>query len=143
MASIGTNIKTIRKSLGMSQEDLAEKAGYKNSAIIVAIENDNSEPSYEKVKDIANALGVSIYQIKGQAKFRKVEGEGIYYSAQDLTALDLFSPLIAEMDTEELDKLLDYAVILLKASGKKPVWKKTRFQNGYIKKEEEKNGGNE
>ena len=129
MASIGTNIKTIRKSLNVTQDELAKDAGYKNSAIIVAIENDNNEPAYDKVKDIANALGVSIYQVKGQNRYRKVKGEGIYYSDADITALDLFSPLITNMDAEDLDKLLDYAIVLLKASGKKPQWKKTKFQS--------------
>lgn len=126
--NIGRNIRTIRESLKMTQEELAEKAGYKNSAIIVAIENGNNEPAYEKVKDIANALGVSIYQVKGQSKFRKVTGDGIYYSEADLAALDLLSPLIYEMDGEELDRILDYAILVLHASGKKPHWKKTQYQ---------------
>lgn len=128
--NIGRNIKTIRTSLRMSQEELAEKAGYKNSAIIVAIENGNNEPSYEKVKDIANALGVSIYQVRGQSRFRKVDNdkEGIFYTDADVTALDLLSPLIYEMNGSELDKLLDYAIILLHAKGKKPHWKMSKFQ---------------
>lgn len=137
MTTLGTNVRTIRESLKMSRESLAEKAGYKNSAIIVAIENGNNEPSYDKVKDIANALGVSIYQVKGQSRYRKVASDGIYYSEADVTALDLFSPLIEELDEDELAKLLDYAILLLHASGKQPHWKQTRYQKASAEKEHE------
>lgn len=126
--NIGQNIRAIRKELRLSQDDLATRAGYKNSAIIVAIENGNTEPSYEKIKDISNALGVSIYQVKGQEKFRKVTSDGIYYSEADAIALNLLSPLISEMTDSEIDKVLDYATLLLHANNKEANWKLAKFQ---------------
>ena len=125
--NIGMNIRAIREEQKISQEELAAKAGYKNSAIIVAIENGNSEPAYDKIKDLANALGVSIYQVKGQNKFRKVSGEGIYYNEAELKALDLFAPLIAEMDGEEVGKVVEYATMLLHAKNKKAHWQKPKY----------------
>lgn len=125
---IGRNIRVIRESKGITQEELATKAGYKNSAIIVAIEAGSTEPAYEKIKDIANALDVSIYQVKGSNKVRKAENGEVYYSDADVIALDLFAPIIKSLTDEELDKLLDYGLLLLKATGSKPKWKVPKFQ---------------
>lgn len=122
MTAIGRNIRVIRESLGMTQEELARKAGYKNGSAIAGIEHGSVFPAYEKIKDIANALGVSIYQIKGRT--RKIPEKESYYTNADVIALDLLSPMISEMSDEELDKLMDYGNLLLRANGKSPAWKK-------------------
>ena len=61
----GLHLNTIRRSLGLSENEVAEKAGYKNGSFITAIENGTKAAEDSKVKDIANALGVSMSQLVG------------------------------------------------------------------------------
>lgn len=58
MATIGTNIKKIRKSLNMSQNVFAEKAGISRS-YLGDLENNRKSPSAETLKKLAEALGIS------------------------------------------------------------------------------------
>ena len=132
-SNIGRNVRTIRKSLGMSQEELAAKAGYKNSSFIVAIENGSTEPSYEKIKDIANALNVSIYQVRGRQYVHKTTAEEkIYYSDAEVLALDMLAPMISAMSETEREKLMDFGILLLKAEGKEPKWKRFSYKNQKV-----------
>lgn len=125
---IALNLKTIRKSLNLSQEEVAAKVGYKNASKIAEIENGNGDPSFEKIKDIANALGVSIYQLKGNNKKRETNGDPIFYSEADLIALDLFSPILKVLDDAETEQLLDFALALTRAKDEKPRWKEPKFK---------------
>lgn len=117
---IGKNINIIRRSLGMSKEELASKSGYASSQVITGIENGNSEPSYDKIKDLSNALGVSIYQLKGSKKLYNLKDRNLNQS--DWLAITMFSPILNSMTEDEQNKLFDYALLLLKAENKKPLW---------------------
>ena len=68
MSQIGTRIKELRIKKGISEEELAKKAGYKSAAIIKAIESGAKKPSFDKNLDIAKALGVSINELLGNRK---------------------------------------------------------------------------
>ena len=52
-------IKAIREAKGMSQNDLAIKAGYKTRSSITKIEKGTSDPSQKALRRIAHALNVS------------------------------------------------------------------------------------
>lgn len=54
--TIGERIKLRREELGMSQEDLAHKLGYKNRSSINKIELDKQNLRQSKIKAIADAL---------------------------------------------------------------------------------------
>ena len=58
MATIGENIKRIRAKQGISQDDLARKAGLKYSTL-AKIEGDLvTKPGVQMIAKIAKALGV-------------------------------------------------------------------------------------
>ncbi|MGQ3478026.1 helix-turn-helix domain-containing protein [Paenibacillus sp. TY11] len=59
---VGTRIRDIRKSKGLSQEALAEKAGF-NSSYIGFIERAERNISLKNLEKIAKALNVSVYQL--------------------------------------------------------------------------------
>lgn len=59
---VGTRIRDIRKSKGLSQEALAEKAGF-NSSYIGFIERAERNISLKNLEKIAQALNVSVYQL--------------------------------------------------------------------------------
>lgn len=60
--TIGERIKAARKKAGMTQKQLAEKLNisYVN---ISQLENNQRTPGYETIRRIADALGVSIYEL--------------------------------------------------------------------------------
>lgn len=59
---IGSRIKEIRKSQGLSQRDIAKKLDMAFSTYS-NYENNNREPSFEILKKIADILGVSVAQL--------------------------------------------------------------------------------
>ena len=59
---VGTRIRDIRKSKGLSQEALAEKAGF-NSSYIGFIELAERNISLKNLEKIAKALNVGVYQL--------------------------------------------------------------------------------
>lgn len=56
MSDIGERIKKKRKELGMTQEDLSNKLGYKSKTIIAKIENGTNDIMQNRVKDFAKVL---------------------------------------------------------------------------------------
>ena len=56
MKSVGDRIREKRESLGMSQEELAKKLGYKSRSSINKIETDERNLTQSKIKSIADAL---------------------------------------------------------------------------------------
>lgn len=56
MADIGVRIKELREALNLSQDDLAQKVGYKSRSSINKIELGKTDISQSKIQDFANAL---------------------------------------------------------------------------------------
>lgn len=63
--TVADRIKNTREAAGLTQEDLAKKAGYKDKTSISKIENSGDEISLKKVKRIATALSVSFQSLMG------------------------------------------------------------------------------
>lgn len=61
----GEKIKALRKARGLSQRQLAEKAGYANHTVLLKIENGTVDPPISRVCEIARALGVTLSDIAG------------------------------------------------------------------------------
>lgn len=61
--NFSSNLRSLRKQHGMSQEDLANKLGYKSFTTIQKWESGVSEPSVSTVKRIAGIFGVTMDQI--------------------------------------------------------------------------------
>lgn len=58
--SIGNNIRYLRTQHGLSQEDLAEKLGYKSYTTITKWESGVSEPTLKKASEIASFFNLSV-----------------------------------------------------------------------------------
>lgn len=71
--SIGQRIKSRREELGMSQEDLAHKIGYKSKSSINKIELDIQQLRQSKIKQIADALDTTTDYIMGWSDEEKSE----------------------------------------------------------------------
>ncbi|MEK5167173.1 helix-turn-helix transcriptional regulator [Paenibacillus sp. FSL R5-0527] len=65
--SLGENIKKFRKENKLTQEGLAKLANLSRS-YIADVEKDRYSPSLETLKTIANALGIKVSQLIGEAE---------------------------------------------------------------------------
>lgn len=61
--AFSNNLRFLRKKFNMSQEDLANRLGYKSFTTIQKWESGVSEPSVSIVKQIAEIFGVTMDQI--------------------------------------------------------------------------------
>lgn len=120
--SIGQRIKSRREELGMSQEDLAHKIGYKSKSSINKIELDIQQLRQSKIKQIADALETTTDYIMGWSEKEKGEtqeqhtvtdliknqyGSGVYELVQLYSKLNEAGKkkIMEELrDTAELEK---------------------------------------
>ena len=65
MTTIGDRIKRRREELGLTQDDLALKLGYKSRSSINKIEKDGRNLPQKKILDIALALDTTVAYIMG------------------------------------------------------------------------------
>ncbi|EHS58884.1 helix-turn-helix transcriptional regulator [Paenibacillus kribbensis] len=98
---VGTRIRDIRKSQGLSQEALAEKAGF-NSSYIGFIERAERNISLKNLEKIAKALNVSVNQLLTYVK------ENDELTEEDLSIKNILSLLRTReaKDTEMALKVL-------------------------------------
>ena len=77
--TIGERIKKRREELGLSQETLAERLGYKSKSSINKIELNQRDLPQSKIKMIADALGVTPDYIMGWDEESSVIADYNYY----------------------------------------------------------------
>ena len=65
MDNIGRNIKIARKRMGYSQEELAEKLGYKHKTSVSQVELGKQDLSLSKLSEFAVALQTTPEQLMG------------------------------------------------------------------------------
>lgn len=65
MADIGKRIKHQREAIKLTQEELAEKLGYKNKSSITKIENGTNDIPQSKVVEFAKALNTTVSYLMG------------------------------------------------------------------------------
>lgn len=136
---IALAVSTIRESRGMTKEDLAKKAGYEGTGMITSIESATKNPEYGKVKDLANALDVSIAQIKLNSRIKVNDDGWADFSEGEKIGLHLFGPILDVLDLCEIKDIADYA--LLRCRDRKPAWHQTETQakkrsSRYVKLED-------
>ena len=72
MTDFGRKVRERREALGMTQEVLAEKLGYKTKSSIAKIESGVNDPVLSKVSDFAEALNVPISFFLGWEETRPI-----------------------------------------------------------------------
>lgn len=71
MTQIGKNIMDRRKEIGMTQEELAERMGYKSKSSINKIELGKSDIPQSKIGKFAKVLGTTPGDLMGWEKVQK------------------------------------------------------------------------
>ena len=77
--SIGNNIRYLRTQHGLSQEDLAEKLGYKSYTTITKWESGVSEPTLKKASEIASFFNLSVLGRQAVSDSKCAYGTGCVY----------------------------------------------------------------
>lgn len=117
--TIGQRIKQKREELGMSQEELATKLGYKSRSSINKIELDVQNLTQSKIKAIADALQTTTSYIMGWDEedekqerdlcdlFSLCHGQEAYRMVQSFLKLDqadrlvIYGRILGMLDTEK------------------------------------------
>lgn len=95
MSTVGENILTIRKQLGWTQEELANKMGYKSKSSINKIELGLNDIPQTKIAQFAKVLGVSPARLMGWEQDASINSNNLPNDEKTLTEgekvmLDLF-----------------------------------------------------
>ena len=89
-AAMGLRIKAQRESLGLSQDELAIKLGYKGKASISRIESGANEIPTSKLLRLADIMGTSVAYLMGWASDPSAgQGEGRFTGKPKNTGSDL------------------------------------------------------
>lgn len=144
MTTIGDRIKSRREELGLTQDDLALKLGYKSRSSINKIEKDGRNLPQKKILDIALALDTTVAYIMGWHEPK------ILYSIKDFPcpvselkereeflkdSIEEFnnSPsgrllsLFSQLTSDNKEDVMDYIEMKLAKQQKKAEEKKTRL----------------
>lgn len=118
--SIGQRIKSRREELGMSQEDLAHKIGYKSKSSINKIELDIQQLRQSKIKQIADALETTTDYIMGWSEKEDSEPKGQHtvtdliknqYGSDVYELVQLYSKLNEAGKSKIMEELRDTAAL--------------------------------
>ena len=96
-----SNLRYLRKERGMSQEDLANKLGYKSFTTIQKWESGVSEPSVSTVKIISDIFGVTMDQIINKDLSSASASSFLQLTVQEKDILSIFRRL-SDIDQAKL-----------------------------------------
>ena len=129
MTNIGKTILKRRVELGMSQEELAQKVGYKDRSSIAKIESGERDIRQKKVLDFARALKTTPQVLMGYDEIEKAQqipsvGNGTPLATIQISgnggigkikihSADTWAKILESMSDEQLQNLHDYAEFLL------------------------------
>lgn len=97
--AIGDNIKKLRKSWGLTQAELGNKLGIRQS-YIVALEKGRRKPSYEMLSKIAKTFSVDVgWLLTGEEKIKEIalitDSHPEYITGKKLTAVPIVNVVSA------------------------------------------------
>lgn len=101
MTSIGEQIKVARTAKGISQNQLAKKAGI-SQAGLSAIENTTKSPNIDTLNRIANALGIPITALLGDPQI------GTSRHPKTKKTIPVLGQIPAGIPIEAIEDVLDY-----------------------------------
>ena len=109
--TIGERIRERRIELGLSQQELAEKMGYKTRAAISSVEKGKEDLTSARVRKYASALGVSVdYLIDGANGTQFIvsrEGKAERRSWRNGIEADIYMKAV-NLEDESLNLAYDY-----------------------------------
>lgn len=110
--NIGLRIRDKRIELGMTQDELAQKMGYKTRSSIAKIETTRDMP-LKKVAQFAKVLGVTPTYLMGWEDNLSIDNAdvtaAILQSADWLQLNQIIYGIAPDKRTEVISKLIDYA----------------------------------
>lgn len=102
MAEIGKRIREKREAIGMTQEELASKLGYKNKSSIAKIETGANDIIQSKVVEFANVLDTTVAYLMGWDN-PTPSRKGVVVNVLGRVAADIPIDAIKDIiDTEEI-----------------------------------------
>lgn len=122
MNEIGRNIMTRRKSMGMTQEELAKKMGYKSKSTINKIENGTNDIPQSKIVKFAEVLETTPAFLMGWEK--KVEEKPVeeankladWYLGLEFKedeSVEFLIETYKQLDESKRERLVEYMEFLL------------------------------
>lgn len=120
---IGDRIKHFRISLGMTQEELAHKLGYKSKSTIQKIEKGINDIPQSKIIPFSDALGISPVTLLGSEEsvienvYAPEARKSVDYLFEELSVLDGLQLALSKdekindykYDDDQLREILDFA----------------------------------
>ena len=117
MESIGSRIRKRREELGVSQDELARRVGYKSRTSIAKIESDGRELPQSKIYAIATALTTTPSYIMG---WEEEKEDSIYVSEGNSTVQRFMQEVdISDFNNYEFSELVNFAKYLISKRGAK------------------------
>jgi len=108
--AFGENLHKLRKEKGLTQQDLAKKAGV-SQQLIGHYENGIRAPKLEKAILLAKALGVPVEAINGQLEKRK-SAEATTHKHRNSRVIKM-QEIFEKLSPEKQKSVLDHAKALL------------------------------
>lgn len=106
MTGIGERIKQRRIELGLTQEELAQKMGYKSKSTINKIELGINDVNQSKIVQFARVLDSSVSYLMGWDDEPFPSGKDHVFEDKDRQTI---VNLLRKMNGESIDNLLKYA----------------------------------
>ena len=106
MSTIGDNILFMRKQLGLTQEELAKRMGYKSKSTINKIELGINDIPQSKIVQFAEVFGTTPARLMGWSEeAEKTSPEEPTLTEGEKMVLELFRKIPEDRQTEALELL--------------------------------------
>ena len=105
MSTVGDNILYMRKQLGLTQEELAKRMGYKSKSTINKIELGINDIPQSKIVQFAEVLETTPARLMGWEEEEKTTPEEPTLTEGEKMVLELFRKIPEDRQAEALDLL--------------------------------------
>ena len=112
MKTIGERIKARREELGMSQDELAVKIGYKSRSSINKIELGGQQLTQRKVKAIADALKTDVNYVLGIDEDDALTEQQICDLFSECHGKEAYKMVQSFMELDQTDRNIVYGEVL-------------------------------
>lgn len=111
---IGDNIKKRREELGISQEELALKLGYKSRSAITKIEKGQRDINQSKIVEYAKALDTTPAELMGWSE-NKIESNIEILPKSEVRMIPVFESVSAGFGAYASNEIVDYMPLFIES----------------------------